>query len=273
MDNSHLLIVPVDFSSASYSSTKFALDLARKKGNHVCLFHIVGSEFDRTAAELQLEDFASKHLEGFDNFSTKVIIGKVNTDIAIAAESMKASLIILATHGATGMKKLFGSYAFKIVEHSKVPLIIVQEGTEFHEIKKIVMTIDLEKESLQIIKNVASISKMFNSEIILVGINHSDELFKKKIELNLNVCKKYLNENGINYSIELVDGSAFVQHIFDVCRNQHADLLAATYYQNSFHLFTDSFVRALSKNELHIPVLTIDSENTILGAQYGFMTV
>lgn len=273
MDKAQLYLVPVDFTPVSITSTKFALDLAKRKNDHICLLHIVKTENEKTAAELLLEDFARKHLAEYSRYTTKVIIGKVNTDIAIVAESMEAAMIILGTHGATGLTKLFGSYAFKIVEHSKVPLIIVQEATLFHDIKKIVMTIDLEKESLQIVRNAASISKMFNSEIILVGINHTDELFKRKIELNINVCRSFLIENGIKHTIELLDGNGFIHNIFKLCKERNADLLAATYYQTSFHVFTDTFVQSLSKNELHMPVLTIDSENTVLGGQYGFLSV
>ena len=270
MEKGLLYLVPVDFTPVSISSTKFAAHLS-KENDQVLLIHVVKSEDDRTAAELKLTAFAESHLVGFKNFSTRVIKGAVNTGIALIAETLNASMIVLGTHGASGLRKLFGSYAFKIVENSKVPLIIVQEETVFHKIKKIVMTIDLQKESLQIVKSAARLSHLFDAEIILVGARQEDPIFKRTMDLNFTVAGNFLEDHSIPFSIEFLEGKGFEENIFQLCKDKNADLLAATYYESSFHIFTDSFVRGLANNNLGIPVLTLESENTSFGGQYSFL--
>lgn len=270
MEKGLLYLVPVDFTPVSISSTKFAAQLS-KENDEVVLVHVVKSDDDRTAAELKLAEFAKSHLEGFSNYTVRVIKGAVSTDIAVIAETLNASMIILGTHGASGLRKLFGSYAFKIVDNSKVPLIIVQEETVFNKIKKIVMTIDLQKESLQIVKSAARLSHMFGAEIILVGARQEDPIFKRKIDLNLTVAGNFLDDHKVPYSIEFVEGKGFEENIFQLCQDKNADMLAATYYESSFHVFTDSFVRGLANNNLGIPVLTLDSESTSFGGQYSFL--
>ncbi|MEN9997735.1 MAG: hypothetical protein RI922_725 [Bacteroidota bacterium] len=270
MEKGLLYLVPVDFTPVSISSTKFAAQLS-KENDQVLLVHVVKSEDDRIAAEIKLTNFAKSHLTDFANYSTRVIKGAVSTDIAVIAETLNTSLIILGTHGASGLRKLFGSYAFKIVENSKVPLIIVQEEVVYNSIKKIVMTIDLQKESLQIVKSAARLSHMFGAEIILVGARQDDSIFKRKIDLNLTVAGNFLTDHNIPFSIEFVEGKGFEENIFQLCQEKNADMLAATYYESSFHVFTDSFVRGLANNNLGIPVLTLESENTSFGGQYSFL--
>jgi nucleotide-binding universal stress UspA family protein len=265
-----LYLVPVDFTPVSISSTKFAAQLSTKN-DQVLLIHVVKSEDDRTAAALKLTDFAKTHLAGFENYSIRVIKGVVSTGIAMIAETLNASLIVLGTHGASGLRKLFGSYAFKIVENSKVPLIIVQEETVFHKIKKIVMTIDLQKESLQIVRSAARLSQLFDAELILVGARQEDTVFRRKMDINMTVVASFLEDHNIPFSVEFVEEKGFEENIFKLCQDKNADMLAATYYENSFHVFTDSFVRGLANNNLGIPVLTIESENTSFGGQYSFL--
>jgi hypothetical protein len=133
------------------------------------------------------------------------------------------------------------------------------------------MTIDLDRGSIQILKMAVQMSKLFNSEIILVAAEQTDPYFKSKRDVNLTVCNKYLTEHKVVHSIEYVEGKHFVENIFKLCKEHNADMLAATYYQQHVHIFTDSFVRTLANNELHIPLLTMDEEATHSGGQFGAM--
>jgi hypothetical protein len=57
------------------------------------------------------------------------------------------------------------------------------------------------------------------------------------------------------------------ENIFKLCQDKNADMLAATYYESSFHILSDSFVRGLANNHLGIPVLTLESEKTSFDGQ------
>jgi len=80
----------------------------------------------------------------------------------------------MGTRGANGMQKLFGSNALKIVSNSAAPFIVTQSKTSIENINKIAMTIDLARESIQVVKYATSIAKDFNSEIVLIAGDHTD---------------------------------------------------------------------------------------------------
>lgn len=271
MEKTNTYLVPVDFTPAAVSATKFAIDLAGKNDSEIILLHIIKSERDRREAEHSMKTFADEHASGFTKLTTKVVEGSLTEEIEQVTKIMDVDLIVLGTHCITGLGKVFRSHAFKIVEDVSVPLIIVQKETEFKAIKKIVMTIDLERESVQIISMAVKISKLFNSEIILVAKEQHEPEFRQKVDIHMAICHKIMREKGVEHKIIFVDGKDFVGNIFQICKDENADMLAATYYQQHVHIFTESFVQTLAYNDLHIPLLTMDEESTHSGTQFGAM--
>lgn len=265
-------LVPVDFTPASVSATRFAIDLSKNVADEIVLLHVIKNERDRHHAELTMQGFVSEHASDHKGkLTTKVIEGALTQEIEEAVKILGVDLVVLGTHCITGLGKVFRSHAFKIVEDISVPLIIVQKETVFQNIKKIMMTIDLERESVQIVRMAANLAKMFNSEMILVAKEQVDADFIQRQNVNLAVCRKVLAEQHIAYRFILVDGKDFIGNIFKLSQKEKVDLLAATYYQQHVHVFTESFVQTLAYNDFHIPLLTMDEESTHRGTQFGAM--
>ena len=269
--SSFVILVPVDFTSTAKRAVEYALEFAQKTQGKITLLHVVGKENEVDAAKHQFEDFIAKG--GFNaQLETEVTIGNHLSDIGSIADTLNADLIIMGTHGERGMQKVFGSHALRVVESSKIPLLIVQEETNYRPINKIVMTIDLERESIQIVKNAATIARYFDAEIILVGGKHEDPLLKKKVSMNMLLCKEFLTAEKINFKFELLERKNFDEHLIQYCAQNEVDMIAATFYQNTFYAFSDKFVQHLITNELHIPMMTIDSTSTSHAGQLSFMT-
>jgi|GEM_PF-1136273 nucleotide-binding universal stress UspA family protein len=266
-----VFLVPTDFTDAAHSATRFAMELAKEPHDQVILLHIISNDRQRIDAERQIASFEKEYTGKGINITSKVVAGKLSAEIEEVTKILDVDLIVLGTHCITGIGKVFRSHAFKIVEDVSVPLIIVQEETSFTKIKKIVMTIDLERESVQIVSMAAKIGKKFGAEIILVAKEQTEEMFKQRRDINLQVCHKILTEKDIAHRVEFVDGNDFIRNIFELCKREEADLLAATYYQQHIHVFTESFVQTLAYNDFHIPLLTMDEESTHSGTQFGAM--
>ncbi|MDF3028174.1 MAG: UspA protein [Fluviicola sp.] len=265
-------LVPIDFTPVTENALVFALDAAKYNKGDIVLLHIIAHSKERIAAEKNLRDLAAKYQNPDVKISTRVVIGKVLRDIGIIADSIGIELIIMGTHSTSIWQKIFGSPALSVVSNSNVPIILTQEDTSFHKIKSIVMTVDLARESVQVVKYASKIAKVFNSKMYLVGQRYSDEGFMQKIEVNLHVANGYLLDHGLATTIHLLDSNNFEKNLIEYCREVNADLLAATHYQDMFSLFSTNLVQSLAENELAIPVMTFDGEDTSSGAQFGFIT-
>jgi nucleotide-binding universal stress UspA family protein len=273
MSKEYAIIIPVDFTQVSDSAVNYVLGMNQKINLTITLLHFVEKENEVVRAEKYLLDFKNKFDFNTINVSSKVIIGSIFQDMGKVSKTLEASLIVMGTHGEKGMQKVFGSNALKVVSNSKIPLIIVQETTQYSEINTIAMTIDLEKESIQIVKSAATLAKSFNAKILLVGGKHEDSAFKQKVNTNMLLCKDYLINNDINHEFHFLERKNFDQNFIEFCKEQQVDMLSATYYMQTFYAFSDKFVQHLITNELNIPLITIDSTATTSNSQYSFMSV
>lgn len=265
------IIIPVDFTKAAEKAAEFAIQLNAKFHARLTFLHIIESEDSRVAATALLSEFVNKLSLGSYESEQLIVKGKFLEDIGKIADASNADLVVMGTHGERGMQKVFGSYALKVVESSKRPLFIVQEESQFHDIKTIVQTIDLEKESVQIVRYAAALAKRFNAKVHLVGGKHDDSDFKAKVNTNMLFCIDQLKEKGVEFEFHFLERKNFDQNLISFCKENNVDLLAATHYQSTFYAFSDKFVQHLIMNELFIPILTAERSNTSNSGQFGAM--
>lgn len=138
------ILCPVDFSDASPSIAKTALEFARKFDAEVLVVYVAPSMiqyeiFDLPAASLPqlvgdivsgaektMAEFISTHFSGI-HASGKVVSGDAAESIVNLAQSEKADIIIMATHGRQGLNRLlFGSVAEKVVKTSPIPVMTIR---------------------------------------------------------------------------------------------------------------------------------------------------
>lgn len=138
------ILVPIDFSACSKKALQYAVPFARQFGARLCLLH-VGQGYYLAPALAPLELAASELGERADvaaklaSFATQEIPSSIPVDIlvrnghpaletATAAKELGADLIIISTHGYTGVRHVwFGSIAEQVVRHAKCPVLVVRE--------------------------------------------------------------------------------------------------------------------------------------------------
>jgi universal stress protein A len=150
----HRLLVPIDFSEHSKNALKYAVPFAEKFKASIDLIYVVEptiypADFSfgqigfpnieeelRTRGSDELENLIKKEIAG-KVVSRKVVrIGKPFYEINQYALEENMSLIIIATHGHTGMEQiLFGSTAEKVVRKAPCPVLVVRSGE--HEFVKV----------------------------------------------------------------------------------------------------------------------------------------
>lgn len=265
------LLIPVDFEDTTLNALNYGISIADKFNYEVHLLHLIGSESERNSVQQRMEEVISNYnREGKSQLVPHIVKGKIATDIGKTAETLGASFIIMGTHKNKRLEKVFGSKAIKVVAESKVPFITLQESSRIESIDKIAMTIDLEKESVQIVKIAIELAKVFGSEIILIGGDHSDKDLKAKVAVNVKTTRRLLADSGISSSVVLLDRKDFMGNFIDYCSKHDVDLIAATYYPDTFRVFSTKFVQKLLENKAGIPVLTLDSRALGKTGSYSF---
>ena len=265
--NTNTYLVPHDFSEVGDAATQQALFIARQTFSNVMLLHITKNESAIAPAEIKLKEIISKlNLTPKDPKVTGIARkGSIFEDINKMAQELDAHLIVMGTHGAKGMQKVFGSYAMKVVTSSSVPFLIVQNRPAIKKINRIVAPINLSKESLQIINYAADLASVFNSEIHVVGEDHSDPRLSKQIANRVILVKKQFADRSMQSKVELLKGAgSFQKKVTDYCQKNNADMIAIAHYNESVIQF-NNFAQSMLTNELGIPVLIVSAKEVSFG--------
>jgi universal stress protein A len=134
------ILCPVDFDSNSVEALRMAVDLARQHSAKILLFHaaspvsqlVVSAPFvaarEKEEARRNLEKLADENLKGIDH-ETSLRVGHPAPEILSAVTELGADLVVMATHGRTGVSHLvLGSVAEKVVREAPCPVLIVRAG-------------------------------------------------------------------------------------------------------------------------------------------------
>lgn len=136
------ILVPIDFSTTSRKALRYAVPFARQFGGKITLLHAIEPPpYDPALANLPLareiptaplekELAAVAELEVGRDLLDKAIVrlGAPFEVISEVAREMQTDLIILTTHGYTGLKHVFvGSTAERVVRHAPCPVLVVRE--------------------------------------------------------------------------------------------------------------------------------------------------
>jgi nucleotide-binding universal stress UspA family protein len=139
------ILVPLDFSSESKKALAYAVPFARQLGARLTLLHVVEPVATPDFAQsfpLMLEDdklmaaakaelgrvVQTSNIEAKLMEKTLVRFGRSFHEITEAARTLKVDLIIIATHGHTGLKHvLLGSTAERVVRHAPCPVLVVRQ--------------------------------------------------------------------------------------------------------------------------------------------------
>jgi nucleotide-binding universal stress UspA family protein len=138
------ILVPFDFSEHSEKAFTWALAMAERWRARLLLLHVVpqptyppmlmGTYFNVAEFEASLKEDAETRAQEFlgktgsrpVQVDAKVLIGEPFGDICRVAEKEKVDLIVIGSHGRTGLSHvLLGSVAERVVRHASCPVLVV----------------------------------------------------------------------------------------------------------------------------------------------------
>ena len=184
------ILVPVDFSPFSSYATDFAAFLAQEYKADITLFHVIvmhETEIEEEEHLRNIEEIVKHKILTTNSLleETKKKIEVTNFKIhSVAEHGIKAAnsilqyienhkfdLIIIGTHGRSGLKNwIYGSVAEKVLRLSKIPVITLHNMPTSSHIKNILVPVDFSVNSKSGIETARKIAKTFNSQINYVHV-------------------------------------------------------------------------------------------------------
>jgi nucleotide-binding universal stress UspA family protein len=276
------ILVPVDFNEPSIKAANYAAQLAGSQNGEVILMNVIETpgllmEFFSSGDELvkitnqakdKLQEIANSLHKNWPNvkFGTLVERGKPYVKILEAANKPEIKMVVLGeNHDCKEPDTELGTTVFHVTLKSTVPVLTLK-GTPVKAKNKIVLPLDLTRDTDKNLKAALMYGKNYNSEIHLVsaligGIRISESRIYKK----LKDAEKVLNANDIRTQVKVFDISEVppFMRVLEYAEEVDADMIIVMTHQEGYTY--DNYIGAFAHHIINlskVPVLSLTASAT-----------
>lgn len=268
------ILVPTDFSEQAENALKVAAILARKHNSEIYLLHMMEIPMQHTdpanshsdipealffmkLARKKFEDLMSQdYLKGIPvHESLKADI--TFNEIKDSCKEFNIDLIVMGSHGATGLKEMFvGSNAEKVVRTSDVPVLVIKNAHDNFEVSDFVFASDFKNDSKETYKQAVAFAQAFDAKIHLVLVITSSN-FMTTHEAETRINDFISGQKFDNYTITIHNDYTVEQGILNVSKDLNADLIGiSTHGRQGIAHFLNGSISEDLVNHANRPVIT-----------------
>ena len=270
------ILVSTDFSKHADNAILYAIQLANQTKSQLVVFHsfniiqsasakdhknIVSKEeaIKQVTIEYTVTELCRKH----HLVKPEVVIydskcGDSNVDnIMFSAKKNKVDLIVVGTHGITGLKKvLFGSTTTKLISKSKIPVLAIPQGFIFQKVEKIICATDL-KNLAKEIKELEIIAEPLQAAIEIVFFDYWGQAEEKQLLFDKLNSKNKFNNGSLVIKKATME-KTLAEHIKNYLRKHDTAILAM--FPEDENFFEKIFLPSITEKaviNINKPILAI----------------
>ncbi|WP_452220514.1 universal stress protein [Lacinutrix salivirga] len=271
------IIVPIDFSEYSEYALETAAILAKRNNAEILALHMLEIDKGRLTdsadeqnakavfflklAEQKFEEFLQKDfLEGL-SITPIVKHFKVFSEVSEVAAEQNADLIVMGSHGTSGLSEIFvGSNTEKVVRHSKIPVLVVKHKPTRLKFETVVFACNFSEEMVEPYLKASALFNTETSSLKLLYVNVPGDRFMSSQEMEADVAaflqKADGNLDSIN-TVHYVSDYTVEKGILNFSNLVGADLIAVpTHGRTGIAHFFEGSISEDVANHSNIPVMT-----------------
>lgn len=270
------ILVPLDGSEAAEAVLELAKNLAVRSGAALMLLHVcrpeqadyerLHSAYIERVADLVQRDISKIcetvqcHFEGVKAIASPVLLnGEPVEEIVRYAEENEVSMILMATHGRSGLAhSVMSDTTNRIVRNALVPVWLMRTlGPDEivcaeWPLKRVLVPLDGSERAEKVLPYAADYAKLFDAELVLMRVCEQAEItadypeasratswdehvrqvsshYQAQCSVYLEVVKDRLQDMGLKVTTEALLGDA-AEEIIGYIRQNRCDLVAMTTY-------------------------------------------
>ncbi len=274
------ILVPTDFSDLSLDALDGAVFMAKKLNAEIYLLHILeNSSFNSTIEKVlmlsrnrdtalneaivhQFKEIAAavKKKSGI-TIHTITASGRIHAAIVDKAEEIGADIIVMSTHGVSGFDKLLlGSNANRVISNAKCPVITFAENPTNPGLDKIILPLDLSRETREKVDAAIQLALNFNASIDVIEIqNTEDPALINKLNIQLKQVVNYIKEVNVKCTAQIIkeENEDEVETIINYSKKHNGDLIMIMTNDESIANYFISSQSQKIINQSPIPVCSI----------------
>jgi nucleotide-binding universal stress UspA family protein len=255
------ILVPCDFSAPALEAYYFAMNIAAQSHADVFVLKVIdlpvayetvfnaSPYYFNPSIMKEIEEGAKNDFEKLkgkhprkERVTFTALHGPVTDTIRQFIAEHKIDLVVMGTHGSSGLKELFvGSNTEKVVRFSPAPVVAVRKAVALSEIKNIVFPTTLQLDQAHLLTQVKELQSFFSAKLHLLIVNTPFNLRRTKDEMNMmeEYAKHYKLEN---YTLNTRNDFSEKEGIINFVHELKAEMIAmGTHgHRGLAHLFEGS---------------------------------
>ncbi len=272
------ILIPTDFSELSENALNVGISIAQRQNAEITLLHVVDRFAYLQPTEVFLPDITltpdiilwmENRLKEFSDqllidsgikVTGKVLAGHPSERICWFANTENISLIVMGTHGISGLREFFiGSEAYSVVKNAPCPVLTIPGNWEKTDFEKVLFPIRLIPNAIDKYFYARPIIEKNDSELFLLGLSEMENQGDiKELTLIIDRLKIQLRNDNVKFQTGYCPFKDFPDIVIKTAKEAGIDLLVLTAnFENDLKsFFIGPFVQQVI-NRSQLPVLSI----------------
>ncbi|MBL7874445.1 MAG: universal stress protein [Cyclobacteriaceae bacterium] len=288
------ILVPIDFSSVATNALNTAIAICKRQLATLTLIHVVENTYvlyppeAGSALGAILPEMVKHANEGLSKLAKKIRLehdivvnhivqsGNPADEICRWALHKETDLIVLGTHGASGLREFFlGSNAYRVVKNSPCPVMTIPGSGQWLDFRKILFPIRMVSNALDKYDVVRPILRRNGSSLLVAGIvKKNDSAGLIEMKTLVDTVQNKIIEDDVTCKSEVHFCENVAQQVLAIANNAKPDLIVitATLDASIRDFFLGPYTQDIV-NHAAFPVLSIRPQQTkhTVGALQGLL--
>lgn len=259
------ILVPYDFSDCATDALRVAAKIARHTGACIDVVHLYEQMTDFHTENQRIREEIEARLElvpglpFLDGIELKkfmlrqMSLGEMFKNERLAA----ADLIVMGSHGASGLRGIVGSNTQRIVRQAPMPVLVIKQHIESFEVRDLVYASNFTQQDVEKFDAFLPLIEIFDPKIHLLKVN-TPKNFERSEDSNRSIDAFLQHHPLRKFTATIYNDLSIEEGILNFSRGIDADLIAmATHGRTGFfHVVNGSLTEDIV-NHTTFPVLSV----------------
>lgn len=259
------ILVPYDFSDCAKDALQVAASIARRSGAVIDIVHLYDQMTDFHTENQRVRDEIEAKLDELPKLPflhglelRKFMLRQMGLTEMFKNERLaQVDLIVMGTHGATGLKGIVGSNTQRVVRTAPMPVLVIKQHIEDLDLRDVVFASNFSQQDVEKFDAFKPLLELYDTRIHLVKVN-TPKTFERSEDTN-RAIDAFLQRYPLKkFTATIYNDLSIEEGVLNFARSIDADLIAmATHGRTGFfHVVNGSLTEDIVNNTSS-PVLSV----------------